>query len=296
MWSEQTRRLIQIAIEEDLGAGDLTAALLPEPDRVVVARVTPRESGVICGLSLGPEIASGFGARLGASLSFEPLPNGSRAWQDGDRVAAGQAVAELRGPSAAVLSCERTLLNFLTRLSGVASLTRRYVDAARAASATVQVLDTRKTVPGWRELDKYAVRCGGGVNHRSGLYDAVLIKDNHLAGVPLGQLAGHVRAMLARLTRPAAFIEVEIDALEQLEPVCSVVGVGLILLDNFPLDGLRQAVARRDALGLRGRVLLEASGGVTLETIGAVAATGVDRISVGALTHSAVGLDVGLDC
>ncbi len=296
MWSEQTRRLIQIAIEEDLGAGDLTAGLLPEPDRVVAARVTPREAGVICGLALGPEIASAFGARLGVSLAFTPFSNGPRAWQDGDRVVAGQSVAELRGSLAAVLSCERTLLNFLTRLSGVASLTRRYVDAARAASASVQVLDTRKTVPGWRELDKYGVRCGGGVNHRSGLYDAVLIKDNHLAGVALEDLAAHVRAMIGRVTRAAAFIEVEIDALEQLEPVCSVAGVGLILLDNFPLDRLREAVARRDALGLRGRVMLEASGGVTLETIGAVAATGVDRISVGALTHSAVGLDVGLDC
>ncbi|MEW6252904.1 MAG: hypothetical protein AB1716_19885, partial [Planctomycetota bacterium] len=238
----------------------------------------------------------------------------------------GTVVATLRGPRATVLSTERTLLNFLGRMSGVATLTRRYVDAARAANPHVQILDTRKTIPGWRELDKYAVRCGGGMNHRSGLYDAVLIKDNHIAGIPLERLAEELRAMLGRLARTPKFVEVEVDSLEQLREVCRVAGVHMVLLDNFTTERIRAAVAVRDRLRTRplipmspqhlervndltaaerddGRphtweppmLLLEASGGVDLESVAELAATGVDRISVGALTHSAAALDIGLD-
>jgi nicotinate-nucleotide pyrophosphorylase (carboxylating) len=317
MWSALTRQLVTAACEEDLGPhGDLTAALLGADEVPVIARVVARSAGTICGLTLGPLIAETFGARLGANLRFAPAtPGAGQTLNDGSAVSAGQTVATLSGPRAAVLATERTLLNFIGRLSGVASLTWRYVAAARAGCATVQVLDTRKTIPGWRELDKYAVRCGGGTNHRAGLYDAVLIKDNHLAGIPVARLAVELTRWLARAAelpvRPA-FVEVEVDTLEQLAEVCRVPGVDVVLLDNFTPAQLRAAVALRAArqtvvarsvpgegrppLEVGGvRPLLEASGGVTLESIGEFAATGVDRISVGVLTHSAPALDVALE-
>lgn len=290
MWSTQTRRLIEIACDEDLGtAGDITAALLPEAGGEVTARVVPREAGVICGLALGPTVGEIFAQRLG-----QPLEIAARS-KDGDCVAGGTCVATVRGPRGAVLCVERTLLNFLGRMSGVATLTRRYVEAARAANPDVHILDTRKTIPGWRELDKYAVRAGGGQNHRAGLYDAVLIKDNHLVGVPVEQLAAKLMELVRGVPAGARFIEVEVDNLAQLAEVCQVPGVGLVLLDNFTPEQLRAAVALRDGRGLRGALALEASGGVTLQSIAGIAATGVERISIGALTHSAVGLDIGLD-
>lgn len=302
-WSEATLRLIDAARDEDLGAGDITSALLPDVLRPVTGRVTVRQAGVIGGLALAPLICSSFAGRLGLPLAFEPAAVHGRTCRDGDSVAPGSIVATVRGPQAAVLAAERTLLNFLGRLSGVATLTRRFVDAARAANPSVQILDTRKTIPGWRELDKYAVRIGGGTNHRHGLYDAVLIKDNHLAGIPVERLAAALEQWLARLPRRPAFVEVEVDRLAQFAEVCKVAAVDVVLLDNFTLDDLRAAVAQRDALGLRAdparpgarRLLLEASGGVRLDNVGAIAATGVDRISVGALTHSAPALDLGLD-
>lgn len=298
-WSQRTIELIRAAAEEDLGpAGDITAGLLPDGDRAVRARVVPRAAGVICGLGLGPELCREFAARLEAELRFEPGRRGGAGEPpvvDGDSVAAGEAVASVAGPLAAVLTVERTLLNFLTRMSGVATLTRRFVDAARTANPQVQVLDTRKTLPGWRELDKYAVRCGGGVNHRFGLFDAVLIKDNHLAGLPPHRLAARLSELLSEIRGRPGFVAVEVDSLEQLEHALKVVGVDVFLLDNFEPPQIRSAVALRDRAGLRGRVQLEVSGGVTLETIGAIAETGVDRISVGALTHSAAALDIGLD-
>ena len=296
MWSEQTIALIHAACVEDLGdAGDITSALLPARTQAATARIAPREAGVICGLALIDAILAVFGTRLGQTVTFEPAQRGSVRWQDGDPVEPGDVVGTLRGPAAAVLAIERTLLNFLGRMSGVATHTRRHVDAARAGNPDVQVLDTRKTLPGWRELDKYAVRAGGGTNHRHGLYDAILIKDNHLAGVGVERLAGTLFDMLNRKPPQTAFVEVEVDTLEQLREVCKIVGVDIVLLDNFPLDDLRRAVDLRDELGLRGKLALEASGGVTLDTIGDIAATGVDRISVGALTHAARWLDIGLD-
>ncbi len=290
MWSPQTRRLIEIACAEDLGdRGDITAALLPEAGVEVTARAVPRQPGIICGLALAPTICDVFARRLAQPLEF------SASSKDGAQVAGGASVATLRGPQAAILSVERTLLNFLGRMSGVATLTRRFVEAARAASPDVQILDTRKTLPGWRELDKYAVRAGGGHNHRAGLYDAVLIKDNHLAGIPVEQLAAKLTELVRRAPADAKFIEVEVDQLAQLAEVCQVPGVRLVLLDNFPPEQMRAAVALRDTRGLRGKLALEASGGVTLQTVAPIAATGVDRISIGALTHSAVSLDIGLD-
>jgi nicotinate-nucleotide pyrophosphorylase (carboxylating) len=296
MWSARTIQLIQAARDEDLGQrGDITARLLSEPDGDVIARVVPRSPGVICGLTLAPTICSAFAERLDHALEFEPATPGTGICRDGDQVEAGECVATLRGPKSVVLSTERTLLNFLGRMSGVATLTRRYVDAAEAANPDVRILDTRKTIPGWRELDKYAVRKGGGTNHRAGLYDAVLIKDNHLAGVPTERLGGFLFETLNHLETKPKFVEVEVDDLEQLAEVCKVVGVDIVLLDNFSPDEMREALALRDSLGLRGKLALEASGRVTLETVAEIAATGVDRISVGALTHSAPCLDIGLD-
>jgi nicotinate-nucleotide pyrophosphorylase (carboxylating) len=195
-----------------------------------------------------------------------------------------------------MLAAERTLLNFLQHLSGVATLTHRFVTAVAGTHA--KIYDTRKTSPGLRTLDKYAVRCGGGHSHRTGLYDAVLIKDNHLAGIPPSRLAHTVSDMLGRieaLPRRPAFVEVECDTTEQFAELLKVVGLDVILLDNFELEGLQEAVKLRDDAGFRGKLELEASGGVTLENVRAVAGTGVERIAVGAITHSAPAFDLSLE-
>lgn len=291
-WYESTEQLIRAAVAEDLGsAGDLTARLLANPEETVAAHVVARGAGVVAGLALVPMIGRIVGKCYETEFNSQPIVD------DGEPVASGTRVLAISGQRAALLGLERTLLNFLCRLSGVATLTRRFVDQAQARNPAVRILDTRKTIPGWRELDKYAVRCGGGTNHRFGLYDAVLIKDNHIAGIPVERLAGAMFEMLNRLsTGPKpAFVEVEVDSLEQLAEVLKVVGIDFVLLDNFSLEQLRAAVALRDSLGLRGRVALEASGGVNLDTVGDIAATGVDHISVGAITHSAPALDLGLD-
>jgi nicotinate-nucleotide pyrophosphorylase (carboxylating) len=197
----------------------------------------------------------------------------------------------MAGPMRSLLSAERVVLNFVQRMSGVATLTRKFVQAGRGA----KVYDTRKTVPGHRVLDKYAVVCGGGFNHRSGLYDAVFVKDNHLAGVGLAEMAGFLADVVGRARAESAVrqVVVEVDTLEQLTEVLKVGGVDVVLLDNMECDTMRRAVGMRDASGSKAE--LEASGGVTLETIGAIAATGVERISVGAMTHSAPALDISLD-
>ena len=215
---------------------------------------------------------------------------------DSDVLRAGTAIAQLEGSLRHLLSIERTLLNFLQRMCGVATLTRKYVYAVAGTGA--EIYDTRKTIPGWRQLDKYAVRCGGGFNHRMGLHDAILVKDNHLAGIPISRLAGRVSEMIAKASslepRPA-FFEIEVDTLEQYDELLKVAGIDLILLDNFGLDQMREAVRRRDAAGLRGTLRLEASGGVELPRVRDIARTGVDCISVGALTHSAPALDIHME-
>lgn len=309
-WSTQTLALIEAAIEEDLGAaGDLSSALLEEPDTPCTGALVSRAPGTLCGLALLTAACDAFGRRLDAELAFDAaqrVAGLAGAYADGDAILPGVAFARLRAPRAALLAAERTILNFLTRMSGVATLTRRFVDAARAVAAQIQIVDTRKTIPGWRELDKYAVRCGGGANHRMGLYDAVLIKDNHLAGVADEHFAAAIFDLLNRLGQPPtkcarrpagrpSFVEVEVDTLGQFRAVLDVVGVDIVLLDNMPVEALRTAVELRDRRGLRGRLVLEASGGVTLENVAAIAASGVDRIAIGALTHSAPALDIGLD-
>jgi nicotinate-nucleotide pyrophosphorylase (carboxylating) len=219
--------------------------------------------------------------------------------EDGQLLEPGDSLGQIEGPARGILTAERIVLNALGRLSGIASLTRQYVEAAGETAA--RIYDTRKTTPGWRRLEKYAVRCGGGCNHRTGLFDAVLIKDNHLAlGVELSAAANRyspaeavVRArQFTRDHAPGMIVEVEVDTIEQLADVLPA-GPDIVLLDNMTPDQLREAVERRDTLAPQ--VELEASGGVDLRSVAAIAASGVDRISVGALTHSFTSLDLGLD-
>lgn len=285
------RELLALALREDLGqAGDLTTrALVPETVQGRAA-VVARQAGIIAGLPAAALAAQLVDSQLVLTLEVD----------DGQPVRAGERVALLEGPAGRLLSAERLVLNLLGRLSGVASLTRRYVEAVAGTSA--RIYDTRKTTPGWRRLEKYAVRCGGGMNHRTGLYDAVLIKDNHLA-LGAESLAGRGRFTPAEAVRRArqfladegltdTIVEVEVDTLAQLDEVLPL-APDIILLDNMGPGLLSEAVLRRDAAGVATE--LEASGGVHLATVAGIAATGIERISVGALTHSAVGLDLGLD-
>jgi nicotinate-nucleotide pyrophosphorylase (carboxylating) len=272
--------LIRLALAEDLSTtGDRTSLATISDATTARAAFVARSVGVVAGLPVAERVCRA----VSVGLTFTPTV------ADGTATTRGTTLATVSGPLRAILAAERTALNFLQRLSGVASLTRKYVDAATGFRA--KILDTRKTTPGWRLLEKYAVRAGGGTNHRIGLYDGILIKDNHLAG-----LNGDVRrAVEAARTFPGNSglpVEVEVDTLEQLE-VALAVKADIVLLDNMTLDQLRAAVARRDAIAPG--VLLEASGGVNLATVRDIAATDVDRISVGALTHSAPALDIGLD-
>jgi nicotinate-nucleotide pyrophosphorylase (carboxylating) len=275
------RHLVELALQEDVGTGDLTSqAVIPEALGGRAAFVA-RAAGVLSAL---PAAAQVF-ATLDARVRFEPL------LRDGAAVQPGQRLATVAGPMRAILSGERTALNFVQHLSGIATQTRRYVDAV--AGLKCQVLDTRKTLPGWRLLEKYAVRCGGGHNHRVGLFDGVLIKDNHLSALGLGRKKFRHAVEAARALHGSAVpIEVEVEGLPELDEALGC-APDIVLLDNMPPDQLREAVRRRDAV--TPRVLLEASGGVTLATIRAIAETGVDRVSVGALTHSAPALDIALD-
>lgn len=279
---EACRRLATLALDEDLGAiGDLTSEVLIPAERIGVAIIVARQPGVLAGLQ-------------GAELTFalvEPTLMFEEVCSDGSLVQAGDRLAVVSGRARSLFRGERTALNFVQRLSGIATLTRRYVDAIEGLPCWI--LDTRKTTPGWRLLEKYAVRQGGGHNHRLGLYDEILIKDNHLAA-----LAGHADPLteavqLARQKHGTAVpLEIEVDTLAQLE-IALKAKPDMILLDNMSPDDLRQAVRRRNEIA--SGVLLEASGGVKLETVRSIAETGVDRISVGALTHSAPALDIGLD-
>lgn len=267
--------VVHAALAEDLGrAGDVTAqACIPADARFSAAFVN-RKPGVIAGLDC---------VRL-AIAALDPTAEVRLMAADGDRASPGTRLAWVEGNARALLSAERTALNLLGRLSGVATLTRAYVDAV--AETQARIVDTRKTTPGLRALEKYAVRCGGGVNHRFGLDDAILIKDNHIAAC--GSVAEAVRRAKAAAGHLMK-VEVEVDGLDQLDAALEH-GPDVVMLDNFSHDDLREAVRRAG-----GRVTLEASGGITLETVRGVAETGVDVISVGALTHSVSVLDIGLD-
>jgi nicotinate-nucleotide pyrophosphorylase (carboxylating) len=266
--------VIRAALAEDLGrAGDITSAATIDADARLTATFASRKAGVIAGLAC---------ARL-AVLALDPAATFEPVARDGEQRQAG-ALARVEANARALLSAERVALNLLGRLSGVATLTRAYVDAVAGTGA--MITDTRKTTPGLRALEKYAVRCGGGVSHRFGLDDAILIKDNHVAA------AGGVAAAIRRAKAAAGHlvkVECEVDSLAQLDEALAE-RPDVVMLDNFSLADLRAAVARAN-----GRVTLEASGGVSLDTVRAIAETGVDVISVGALTHSAAALDIGLD-
>jgi len=277
-------RLIELALEEDFdGRGDLTAEATIPFDAQSACVFVARQPGVLCGLPIVERLA----VRFGLSDDWSP------ALEDGDMLKPGTRIARLAGSTRAILGLERTALNFLQRLSGVASLTARFVQAVEGTSAAI--LDTRKTTPGWRALEKYAVRAGGGVNHRMGLYDAVLIKDNHRAWLAAEDDADPIALAIDRARRHApcgATVEIEVDTLEQFDRALAK-RPDIILLDNFGLDTLAEAVRLRHARAPE--VRLEASGGIRESTARAVALTGVDRISVGALTHSPPALDIGLD-
>jgi len=272
-------RLIEAALAEDIGPGDLTAAYFVPAEQLATGFIVAREAGVLS----GGEVALEVFRRVDPAIEAVPLV------ADGARIAAGAYVMRLEGPARSLLTAERTALNFMQRMSGVASATRAYVDAVRGTSA--RILDTRKTIPGWRLLDKAAVVHGGGTNHRMGLYDRVMVKDNHLvAEERLDELQEAIRRLKAEY--PQVEVELEADCLEQVAAFLELDEVDYLLLDNMTLDELRRAVALR---GDRKGPLLEASGGVTLDTVAGIAATGVDFISVGAITHSVKALDLALD-
>lgn len=269
-------RNVTAALEEDVGAGDLTAALIPA-DRLAAATVISREEATICGIAWFDRVF----ARLHPTVRID--------WRvrDGDRVAANSLLCELTGPARVLLTGERSALNFLQLLSGVATKARRYADVV--AGTRAQVVDTRKTLPGLRLAQKYAVWCGGGGNHRMGLHDAILIKENHIMA------AGSIAAALTAAQEVAKasagrcrFIQIEVESLDELQQAMNA-GAQMVLLDNFSLDEMRDAVALAG-----GRIILEASGGISLDGLRAIAETGVDRISIGTLTKDVKALDLSM--
>jgi nicotinate-nucleotide pyrophosphorylase (carboxylating) len=270
--------MVCAALAEDIGSGDATTLATVPVDSVAAAVMVARETLVVCGLPLAEAVFREVSGGL----------NSAAVAVDGQHVAKGQTLLNVKGPTRAILTAERVALNFVQRLSGVATLTARFVEAVAGTGA--QILDTRKTTPGWRHLEKYAVLCGGGVNHRMGLFDRILIKDNHLAALrdekpnAIDAAVRQARAQFPKLT-----VEVEADTLEQVAQACEA-RADVILLDNMSNPDLRTAVRMID-----GRAKTEASGGVNLATVRAIAETGVDFISVGALTHSAPAVDIALD-
>jgi len=269
--NQHVHRLIDLALEEDIGPGDITTQTTIDPEVMAEAHIRAKQELIVAGIP----VAGTVFAHLDAEVIFAPRVD------DGEQVKPGTVLAEVVGPAALLLLGERVALNFLMRLSGIATWTRGFVDAVQPHKAWI--VDTRKTTPGWRVLEKYAVRLGGGANHRFGLFDGILIKDNHI------KVAGGIGAAvrLARQGAPHTLkIEVEVSDLAGLEEAIAA-GADIVLLDNMPETTLARAVQTA-----AGRVLLEASGGMSLERVGRVAATGVDLISVGALTHSAPAVDI----
>ncbi|XNY99334.1 carboxylating nicotinate-nucleotide diphosphorylase [Micrococcus luteus] len=284
MTATQRREVLARALAEDAPWGDVTAEAFVPEQTVMDVQVVAREDGVLSGATVLQEVFALVDPAVRVTLHVA----------DGGAFAAGDVLAEVAGPARAVLRGERVALNLLQRMSGIATATARYVAAVRAAGAHTRIADTRKTTPGLRMLERQAVRDGGGHNHRMSLSDAVMIKDNHWAamGITDGaadeEITAALRAGMERLPH-TVHVEVEVDRLSQVPPVVAA-GVDTIMLDNFSLEDLRAGVAQ-----VGGRAVVEASGGITLETVGAVAATGVDVVSVGALTHSARALDIGFD-
>ena len=274
----EIRRAVRAALAEDLGGGDVTTLATVSARARSVALMNAREPLTVAGI----EFAETAFRELSQKIQVKKLA------RDGQRVPAGAPLLKISGPARALLSAERVALNFVQRLSGVATATAQFVQAVRGTPT--KILDTRKTTPGWRRFEKYAVACGGGKNHRLGLFDLVLIKDNHLVALR-SEKPNPIAAAVARAREqfPKLKVEVEADTLQQVAQAAAA-GADIILLDNMTLAQLRQAVKV-----VRGRAQTEASGGVTLKTVAAMALTGVDFISVGAITHSARAVDIGLD-
>jgi nicotinate-nucleotide pyrophosphorylase (carboxylating) len=279
-------RLVDEALDEDIGPGDLTTELVVLPGAMADGEIVSRARGVIAGIP----VAGLCFRRLDSRVSFEQIV------EDGTRISPNQLVARLSGPAGSILKAERVALNFMQRLSGIATLTAKFVDAVR--DYPVKILDTRKTTPGLRILEKYAVRSGGGFNHRFALYDGILIKDNHLKFQSVGEgerAAGDIATAVSAAKKGAGHlqkVEVEAETIEQVREAVKA-GADAILLDNMDVDTLAEAV--RIARRSNKKVILEASGNVTIRNVGTIAAAGVDFISVGALTHSAPALDMSLE-
>lgn len=276
---EAISRLIDAALAEDVGSGDVTSEYFVPSEARARAFVVARDEGSLAGVEVAAEVFR----RVNPSMEVRMLLS------DGVRLAKGARVMEVHGSARSVLTAERTALNFLQRLSGIATATQAFVEKVKGTRA--RILDTRKTTPGWRLLEKAAVVAGGGTNHRMGLYDRAMVKDNHLV---VERSPEELQAVIRRIKseRPEVEVELEADTLEQVRVFLGLAGVDYLLLDNMGLAELREAVEMRgDSVAPR----LEASGGVSLETVADIAATGVDFISVGAITHSAVALDLGLD-
>ncbi|MGN6507121.1 MAG: carboxylating nicotinate-nucleotide diphosphorylase [Tepidisphaeraceae bacterium] len=291
---ESFMELIQIACREDMGPqrDDCTSRLAFDDSVIGVGTLLQKQTGVVCGLPIAEHVCRVYDERL----RVEMIPGFHMELIEGRF--SDQAITPLlrvRGPMRSLLAAERVLLNILQHLSGVATLTQKFVRRIEGTGAVL--VDTRKTLPGFRALDKYAVLCGGGANHRTGLYDMVLLKDNHLAGFSPREMPDAIRRIVQRskAEAPERKVQVEVDSLDQLRQLLKIDGIDYILLDNMDCPTMTQAVALRDQAGKKGVLPLEASGGVTLETIRSIALTGVDRISVGFITHSAPALDIGLD-
>ena len=278
--------LIQLAIEEDLGDCDVTSRLFSKKDQIEKASLVSREEIVVCGMDLLREVLKCYDKKLKLKVLVD----------DGQNAHIGKKIATVAGPLYSILSTERVALNFIQRLSGIATTTQKYVKAIQGTKA--KIYDTRKTTPGWRELEKYAVRCGGGFNHRMGLYDGILIKDNHLA-----QLGRNLYPKLTKIIEEAKkvkgikFIAVEVDHVDdQLNHVLKVPGIDFVLLDNMGQWQLKHAVDMKNEMcGKNKKPFLEASGNIDLKNVSAIAQCGIDRIAIGAITHSAIAVDIGLD-
>ena len=277
------QQLIDIAVQEDFGAGDPTSEITVRENDRARGHLVSREEIVVSGMELAAEIVKRYDKRLKLKILIP----------DGHRASVADKIGVIEGPLRSMLSAERVVLNFLQRLCGISTMTWKFVSAVRGTKA--KIYDTRKTMPGWRELEKYAVRCGGGYNHRMNLGDAVMFKDNHIA-----ELGRNFKPKLARMIQQAhahkgvKFVVVEVDHVDaQLDRVITIPGVDVILLDNMGQWQLKHAVELRNKIGKK--PLLEASGGITLNNVLTVASCGVDRISIGAITHSAIAVDIGLD-
>jgi len=283
---EDVMPIVDLAVSEDFGTEDITSKLLFKKDLISKAHIISREEIMVCGMNVATEILKKYNEKLILKILIE----------DGKPAHVGSKIGTIEGPLRSMLSAERVLLNFLQRLSGIATTTAKYVRAIQGTNA--KIYDTRKTTPGWRILEKYAVRCGGGHNHRLGLYDAVLIKDNHLA-----QLGRNFYPKLkkiieqARKLEHAKFIAVEVDHVDDLlNHVLKIPGIDIVLLDNMGQWQLNHAIEMRNKMcGRNKKPMLEASGNVTLNNVSAIAQCGIERIAVGSITHSATAVDIGLD-